>query len=380
MKTTHTIRTIVLSMTCLVLVGGVLNLCEAQVNEVRETPFLDTLKELELTQEQKQKVFQLLRDYRGKYQTDQFRIKLLEVLTAEQAEMLEQLKSPRGSRTIPDDIKADLDVVYAERPGTDSKFLSLDIYRPKKSPGKLPVIIMIHGGGWRIGDKSNLAVGLDKAKYFNRQGFVYVSINYRLTPEVQHPGHIIDVAEAVAWVHNHIKEHGGDPESLFVMGHSAGAHLAALVATDHRRLKKHDKALSIIDGVILLDGAGYDIPAKLKIGNSIANSMYLSAFTKNEETQRDASPIHHVQANKSIPPFLIIPIERRADSNKMSDDLNNALLKANVKSSIHVAEGKTHGSVNNDIGREKDKPTAAIMQFLNTIMIETTDVKRADDQ
>jgi hypothetical protein len=77
MKTTHTIRTIVLSMTCLVLVGGVLNLCEAQVNEVRETPFLDTLKELELTQEQKQKVFQLLRDYRGKYQTDQFRIKLL---------------------------------------------------------------------------------------------------------------------------------------------------------------------------------------------------------------------------------------------------------------------------------------------------------------
>ncbi|MDG2391353.1 MAG: alpha/beta hydrolase [Planctomycetaceae bacterium] len=356
--------------TCLVLLLGIPRVSSAQVDQKQQTPFLETLKELKLSDTQKQKVFQLLREYRGKYQTDQFRSKLLEVLTPEQAEKLAQLKSPPGSRIIPADITADLDVVYSKRPGTDAKFLSLDIYRPKKSPGKLPVMIMIHGGGWRIGDKSNLSVGLDKAKYFNRQGFVYVSVNYRLTPEVQHPGHIIDVAEAVAWIHDHVGEYGGDPETLFVMGHSAGAHLAALVATDHRRLKQHDKNLSIIDGVILLDGAGYDIPAKSKIGNAIANSMYLSAFTEDEATQLDASPIHHVAADKQIPPFLIIPIERRADSNKLSTDLKNALNKADIKASIHVAQGKTHGSVNSDIGKAEDKPTAAIMNFLNAIMLK----------
>lgn len=350
MKSTQILSTKLLTPICLVTLICATSAIAAQVAQKPERPFLDTLQELNLSGEQKKQVFQLLRDYRDKYQTDQFRIKLLLVLTPEQAEVLEELKSAPGSRKVPDDMTADLDIVYAKRPGSDPKYLSLDIYRPKKSPGKLPVMVMIHGGGWRIGDKSNLAVGLDKSKYFNRQGFVYISVNYRLTPEVQHPGHIIDVAEAIAWVHDHVGDYGGDPETLFVMGHSAGAHLAALVATDHRRLKKHDKQFSIIDGVVLLDGAGYDIPAKLKIGNSVANAMYLSAFTKDEETQRDASPIHHVANDKRHPPFLIIPIERRADSNKMSTDLKNALIKADTTASIHVAEGKTHGSVNNDIG------------------------------
>lgn len=193
--------------------------------------------------------------------------------------------------------------------------------------------------------------------------------NYRLTPEVQHPGHVIDVAAAVAWVHDHIDEYGGAPESLFVMGHSAGAHLAALVATDETRLKKHDKDLSIIDGVVLLDGAGYNIPAKLKLGNSIANSMYLKAFTEDEATQKNASPIYHVKSGKEIPPFLIIPIARRSDSNQLSEALRDALTAAEVEASIHVAEGKTHGSVNSDIGKPGDQPTAAMMEFLNRIMI-----------
>jgi len=187
---------------------------------------------------------------------------------------------------------------------------------------------------------------------------------------VTHPGHIIDVAEAIAWVSDHISEYGGDPETIFVMGHSAGAHLAALGATDHRRLAKHRKTLSIIDGVILLDGAGYDIPQKLKLGNTVANTMYTNAFTEDEAIQQDASPIHHVAAGKQIPPFLIIPIARRFDSNKMSVELAKAINEADGKATVYVAEGKTHGSLNSEIGRAGDKPTAEIMKFIREQMKE----------
>lgn len=315
-------------------------------------------------------ILRTFRESQENFRSDQFKKERLQNQTPEQIEFLKASYSRSGSRTIPESIRANLDIVYQERTGTDPKLVSLDIYAPKKAVGKLPVMVMIHGGGWRLGDKSNKAVGIDKAKFFTAQGFVYVSINYRLTPEVQHPGHIIDVASAIAWIHSHIEDYGGAPETMFVMGHSAGAHLAALVATDESRLKQHDKDLSIIDGVILLDGAGYDIPKKLKLGNAVANAMYRNAFTGNEETQTNASPIHHVEVGKNIPPFLIIPIARRADSIQMSNDLRDALKAAHVDASIHVAEGKTHGSVNSDIGKAGDQPTAAMIAFLNRIMIE----------
>jgi len=336
----------------------------SQTETEKRGKFLKTLRELKLSTDQTQQVFRLIREYRGRLRSEQFRVELLKILTPEQVELLDRLKSPPGSREIPDRIQADLNVVYAERPETDPKYLSLDIYRPKESTQPLPVMVMIHGGGWRIGDKSNRSVGIEKAKYFTSQGFVYVSINYRLTPQVQHPGHIVDVAEAIAWIHDKIGKYGGDAEKLFVMGHSAGAHLAALVATDQTRLANHQKKLSIIKGVVLLDGAGYDIPLKLKLGNTVANSMYRDAFTDDVEIQKNASPISHVESGKGIPPFLIIPIARRRDSNRLSEDLQQALLAAEVEASIHVAEGKTHISVNSEIGTPNDQPTAAMMKFL----------------
>lgn len=357
----HLILLVFTSFVCLDPSGSV----DAQTNqsEANQPRFLKTLQQLDLSAEQKREVLALVTEYRGKYRTDEFRVKLLHVLTAEQVETLEKLRNPDRT-ALSKDYKVDRNIVYGKREGTDPRFLSLDVYRKGEAKDRLPVIVMIHGGGWRIGDKSNKTVGVDKGRFFADEGFVYVSINYRLTPAVTHPGHIVDVAEAVAWVHDHISDYGGDPESIFVMGHSAGAHLAALVATDHRRLAKHDKPLSIIDGVILLDGAGYDIPAKLKLGRAASERMYLNAFTEDEAVQRDASPLHHVEAGKHIPPFLIIPIARRFDSNKMSEELAQAINEAGGTATVYVAEGKTHGSVNGDIGRPDDKPTSEIMKFL----------------
>ena len=124
-------------------------------------------------------------------------------------------------------------VQYAKIDGVDSELLSLDIFSPKK-PGKHPVMVMIHGGGWRIGDKANRAMTRHKAPHFVDHGFVYASVNYRLSKtrdDPKHPAHVQDIAKALAWIHDHVGEYGGDPDRIFVMGHSAGAHLAALIST-----------------------------------------------------------------------------------------------------------------------------------------------------
>lgn len=131
---------------------------------------------------------------------------------------------------------------------------SLDIHTTNpaedgKSAKLTPVLIMIHGGGWRRGDKAGVGVTRHKAPHFVASGYVYVSINYRpsATPDgPKHPAHVQDCAKAIAWVHDNIAKYGGAPNRVFVMGHSAGAHLAALVSTDHRRLEAEDKKLSII--------------------------------------------------------------------------------------------------------------------------------------
>src|SRR4051812_45723605 len=105
---------------------------------------------------------------------------------------------------------------------------TLDVYAPPNAKN-LPVIFWIHGGGWQAGDKSEVYT---KPQVFNGKGFVFVSTNYRLLPDVDMATLTRDVAKAIRWVHDHIAEHGGDPKRLLIMGHSAGAQLAALLCTD----------------------------------------------------------------------------------------------------------------------------------------------------
>lgn len=255
------------------------------------------------------------------------------------------------------------DIPYAEAPGVDPNLLSLDVYAP---PGasELPVVAMIHGGGWSIGDKAHASVGAVKGRYFTGQGYVYVSINYRLSPAVMHPVHVADVAKALAFVREHIGEYGGDPGRIYVMGHSAGAHLAALVATDARYLEALGTSPEALSGVILLDGAGYDIPANLETAGPRLRRIYETAFGTDPAVQRDASPIAHVSAEGTYPPFLIVHVADRAASRVQSESLAEALRAAGGEAEVFAAEGKTHMTLNRDIGRPGDAPTAAIEAFL----------------
>jgi arylformamidase len=260
------------------------------------------------------------------------------------------------------------DVRYAETEGVDAKSQSLDIYLPG-TPGPHPVMVMVHGGGWRLGDKANRAMWKDKAPHFNREGWVYISINYRLSNGEglpPHPAHVQDVAKALAWVHNNIKQHGGDPEQIYLMGHSSGAHLVALVSTDERRLAAEGKKLSIIQGTVCLDTAGYDIEkylGEMDPGRTAA-ALYSNAFGTTREGWRDASPRHHVAKDKDIPPMLLVHTQGRTEVARLSAEMVAALRMAGVPATAIHAADKNHAGINACIGQKGDPYTALIMQFL----------------
>ncbi len=242
----------------------------------------------------------------------------------------------------------------------------LDLYQPSGAT-KAPVMVYIHGGSWKRGDKR--AVG-EKPEFFGGKGWLFVSINYRLLPEGAHPVNVNDVAKALAWIHDHVEDYGGDPGRLFLMGHSAGAHLAALAGTDARRLQKHGKDLSILKGVIPLDTNAYDIPALMK-GRS--SGFYRTIFGTDPETWKDASPFHQVAAGKDIPPFLIGYTRGMGKTANPSRPLQakgfaDRLRSAGVEATVIDASDRNHGEINQWFGKEDDeKVTAKAWEFLQAI-------------
>jgi acetyl esterase/lipase len=253
---------------------------------------------------------------------------------------------------------------YASAPGVAPDLQSLDLYA---SPGQgKPLLVFIHGGGWRIGDKANGLHGAQKAAFFNAQGYAYASINYRLSPAVTHPAHVEDVAAALAWLADNARAQGLDADRIVVMGHSAGAHLAGLVATDARRLGAHGKPLSLLKGAILLDGAGYDVtrqaPAVIARGGFMGE-MYADAFGRDGALWADASPVTHVREGAGIAPFLIVHTDR-ADAVSQSRLLADKLRSARVDAQLFRAAGYSHADANRKIGQPGEPVTEAIMAAL----------------
>jgi acetyl esterase/lipase len=257
------------------------------------------------------------------------------------------------------------DVAYDPAGGARTR---LDVYAPPTGES-LPVVVWIHGGGWQRGTKLNVG---DKPSAFNAKGFVLVSIDYRMVPDVDVKQQAADVAHAIAWVKAHIAESGGDPGRMVLMGHSAGAHLAALVATDGSYLESAGCKLADLAGVILLDGAGYDVPKQMSDNRiRLLGGVYSQAFTDDPAAQKALSPIEHVAADKGIPPFLILHVARRADSRAQSEALGTKLREAGGEARVIAAEGKTHATINRELGHTGDKPTEEVFAFLKRIATKT---------
>jgi acetyl esterase/lipase len=196
------------------------------------------------------------------------------------------------------------------------------------------------------------------------KGYVFVSVNYRFVPNVTVKEMTGDIAKAIRWVHDHAKEYGGDPNSIFVMGHSAGAHLAALVCTDDRYVKAEGLSLSIIKGCMPVDVSVYDIPKRLKDGGAVAPATFTEVFGKTEESHRELSPVTHVAKGKHIPAFLILHVAARPETKVQSHARADKLKEAGVSAKVIAAEGTTLGTINANLGLPGDKPTEEMWEFL----------------
>lgn len=253
------------------------------------------------------------------------------------------------------------DLAYGDHP-----LQKLDLHLPD-TPTKSPIMVYVHGGGWAKGDKA--AVGL-KPAFFNSKGWIFVSVNYRLLPEGKHPSNVDDVALALAKVHDQVAEKGGDPDKIFVMGHSAGAHLAALVATHPKPLENAGKSRALLKGVISLDTNAYDLPTL--VGTAM-KPFYDSVFGTDPEALKDASPQLHVAAGKDIPPFLICysrGMGQRAEPVRTAaaEAFRAVLEKAGIPAEVVAAIDRNHGEINQWFGREDDgKVTAKAWEFLDPL-------------
>lgn len=256
-------------------------------------------------------------------------------------------------------------VQYHAIPGVDPNLLSLDIYRPLQPVTQpRPVIVMIHGGGWSVGDKANDGVVAQKAPYYTAKGYVFISINYRLVPDHPFPAFAQDSARALAWVYENAAGFGGDPNRIALMGHSAGAHIAALITSDARYLRAHGLSPAIVKGTVLLDTGAYNISAIMNGDERFP--AYDAAFGDDPQIWQAASPISYVSSGASIPPSLIF-YTNRSHAHRGSKDFAYALNAAGIAATAYPVFDKSHQEINHSIGQPADRQTRQIDAFLNEI-------------
>ena len=222
----------------------------------------------------------------------------------------------------------------------------LDVYRPQGAK-QAPVLIFLHGGAWRSGDRG-LYTALGNR--YAHAGIVTVIPSYRLAPADPHPAQVEDTAAAVAWTLKNLERFGGDPKRVYLAGHSAGGHLAALLALDGKWLGKHGVQPSALAGVIPMSGV-YRVEGFERV------------FPGGEEVRRDASPLTHVHAG--APPFLItycqwdyafLPVQ--------AERLGAALRQAGVAVNVVYVPGLGHITEMLNITAPDDPTVKAVLEFI----------------
>ncbi len=250
----------------------------------------------------------------------------------------------------------------------------LDIYTPEKTTdNSLPVMFWIHGGGWQQGDKTD--VGL-KPQVLTERGFVFVSTNYRLLPDVKMDVLIRDVAKSFGWVHRNIAKYGGDPKRIFVGGHSAGAQLAALICTDDRYLKEEGVSFDVLRGCVPVDGDTYDIPKIIMTaehrqtlyGGKMYTFGHRQKFGNDPEKHIDFSAVTHVAKDKGIPPFLLLYFPGNPDTRAQARRLEAVLKESQIPARSYGKRDSNHSRLNNELGKPDDPATQEFYKFLDSLI------------
>ena len=254
--------------------------------------------------------------------------------------------APAGTRVIPE-------IPYGPDPAQ-----RFDVYvstRPSPTTRPAPVILFVHGGGWSRGDKTNRQVVEPKVAHWVDQGYVVISANYRMlpTPVTQQAG---DVAAAIAFAQSQAELWGADPKRFVLVGHSAGAHLVALVGAGARTAARPQPWR----GIVMLDSAALDVPA---IMNNRHFGLYDRAFGADPRQWAAVSPI--AQLARGTAPMLAVCSSRRKESCPTSDRFAAKANGLGGRARV-LREDLSHGDINATLGAPSDY-TARVDAFLRSV-------------
>lgn len=229
-----------------------------------------------------------------------------------------------------------------------------------------PLAVYVHGGGWQNGSPEMVA---QKPAWFRQHGWAFASIGYRLLPGAPVETQAADVGAALRRLRAEAARLGYDPDRIMLFGHSAGAHLTALVSADPQYA---GDAFGAIRGAILIDGACYDVPAQLAAGGRfMAQRTYIPAFGTDPARQRVLSPITHV-GGRDVPDWLLLYTSARDDAEAQSRSLAGALDRSGARTQLFEvpSQGRQmqgHREINVDFGTPGYAANDAVLAMMRRI-------------
>jgi arylformamidase len=257
--------------------------------------------------------------------------------------------SAAPSRGVAADVKVEKDVAYGSAPEQ-----RMDVYLPQKAKDA-PIIVMVHGGAWKTGSKSAAGVVDNKVAHWLPKGFIFVSVETRLVPKADPLEQARDVAAALASVQRKASGWGGDASKIVLMGHSAGAHLVALVAAD--RSLAAQAGVKPWAGTIALDSAAYDVSVIMKERHP---KFYDDAFGADPAFWTRVSP--SLQVKGSSAPILLVCSSLRSNSCPQAEGF---AAKAGKGAKV-LPIALRHGPINAELGKESTY-TRQVDAFLASI-------------
>lgn len=237
-------------------------------------------------------------------------------------------------------------------------------YYPSRS-ARAPLVIFVHGGGWKRGDKQMMR-GSDKLSDWHGKGYAVASLNYRLVPKAGVEDQAADVASALAALKRQAGALGFDPDRVVLIGHSAGAHLVALIGTDPQWLRGAGLGMDAVRGIVPLDGAGYHVPSQMGENQRALGDTYEQAFGSDRARQLALSPTEHAAA-PNAPAFLILHVAGRPDAKRQSEGLAGTLRRAGTQVELSAVAGRGmlgHMEINRRLGDPSYPATAIVDNWL----------------
>lgn len=282
------------------------------------------------------------------------RDRIAQQVAAQQNDALDDGEADAELAALSPDVQVVRDVAYGR--ANEQRF---DVYLPRRTQlHNAPVILMVHGGGWYRGDKAMRSVVDNKARHWVRDGFIFISTNYRLVPDAAPVEQAEDVARALAVAQRNAAAWGGDPSRFILMGHSAGAHLVALLTASPEKAARVGASPWL--GTVALDGAALDVVQMMEAPHA---PLFDRAFGDNPLYWRLASPYHQLTAG--APPILLVCSTQRGASCPQAKHF--ATRAAALRIRAHVSEQDlSHREINQLLG-EEGRYTATVDAFIRTL-------------